>query len=146
MKLTKAERLMAAQILNTKVEKATLREHIQLEKLFNKLDAENIRLPIPPDYVNDDQQELFSKYENKKVSDIEDENDKQIIQEAMQKSRQDEMKFWANEDEETVDIEFNDEDIKKLFEFFDKDERQFPREYHKVIVDLYNKLEEVNSK
>jgi hypothetical protein len=146
MELTKTERLMAAQILNTQVEKATLREHIQLEKLFNKLDAENIRLPIPPDYVDDEHQELFSKYENKKVSDIEDENDKAIIQDAMQKARQDEMKFWSNEDKETKTIDLSDEDISKLLEFFDKDERQFPREYHQAIVDLYNKLEEVRKK
>lgn len=141
MKLTKAERLLIAQIVNIRLDNATLKDHIMLEGIYKATGAEKIRLPIPPDYVdNDEDKKLFQQYDGKQISEIEDQEHKEKLQNAIRQAREDEMKIWSNEGGDEEEVELTDEQIEVIKDFFDKDKRPFPREYHQVIIDLHDKL------
>lgn len=140
LKLAKAERLLIAQIVNIKLDSATLKDHILLEGIYKAVKPFDIKVPTPPEFVPEDKRNLFAKYENKKISDIEDADDKKVLGEAIAKSREKEMELYTSL-EKTEGFDFQDEQIKTLKDFFDKDKRTFPREYHEAIVSLYNKLE-----
>lgn len=141
MKLTKAERLLIAQIVNIRLDNATLKDHIMLEGIYKSTRADQIRLPIPPDYVEkEEDKKLFQQYDGKQISQIEEEEHKQTLQNAIRQAREDEMKIWSNEGGDEEEVELTNEQIEVIKDFFDKDKRPFPREYHQVIIDLHNKL------
>lgn len=143
MKLTRAERLLIAQIVNIKLDSATLKDHIQLEKIFNATKVSELKMPVPQDFVEkEEDKELFKKYDGIKIADIEDVEEKKIIQNAIKKSKEKEFEIFSNADseEQLVEVDLSDEDIKVIEEFYNKDKRPFSREFHKVILDLHAKL------
>lgn len=141
MKLTKAERLLIAQIVNIRLDNATLKDHIMLEDIYKATRSDQIRLPVPPDYIeNEEDKELFQQYDGQQVSQIEDEKHREKLQKAIRQAREDEMKIWSNEGGDEEEVEVTKEQIEVINDFFEKDKRPFPREYHQVIIDLHNKL------
>lgn len=140
MDLTIAERALVSQIVNVRLDNATLKDHIMLEGLYKAVKAEEIKFPNPPDYVSAEDREMFNEYEGMKIDDIENEEHRNKIQEAVKKSKADQNKIWANEGGDEVNIDFSDEQVKTLKDFFEQDKRTWPREYHKAILDLYNKI------
>ena len=142
MKLTRAERLVVARIVNIRLDSATLKDHILLEGIYRAIMPEEINMSSPLDFVeSEEDKKLFEKYDGKPVNQIEDEDHKQKVTEAIQKARAAELAVWAN-DEDGVEMNLNGEQIKTLKNFFDKDNRPFPREQHAAIVSLHDKLEE----
>jgi hypothetical protein len=140
MNLTKPERMLVSQIVNVKLDNATLKDHIMLEGVYKVVRPEDIRLPVPPDFVSEEDKEIFDKYDGMKIDSIGNEDHKIKIQEAFKKSREEQNKFWANSGEDEVEINFSDEQKKVILDFFEQDKRVWPREYHKAILDLHNKL------
>ena len=141
MKLTEAERILVGQIVNIKMEEATLREHLVLEEVYKLVDVDKIKYPVPPHFVPEEHQGLFKEYEGKKIADIEDEEAKAILQTAVRDSQAAEQKLWKNEQENLSDVNLNKEQVAALKRFYDKDQRPFPRHYHEAILSLHNKLE-----
>lgn len=139
LELAKAERLLISQIVNIKLDSATLRDHILLEGIFHAVKPLEIEIPTPPEFVPQDKKSLFEKYENQRVSDIQDEEDKKVISEAIRKSREKEMELYTNLDE-TDTFELTEEEVRTLKDFFEKDKRPFSRELHEAIISLHNKL------
>jgi hypothetical protein len=139
LELTRAERVVIGQIINIGLNQATLKDHILLEGLYKGLDLENLKMPVATDFVDPDKLELFNQYNEKKISDIEDVEHKKIIQEAMQKTRIEEMKIWTNEEPADA-FSLSDTQTDLIKSFFEKDKRPFPREYHKAIIALNEKL------
>jgi hypothetical protein len=148
MKLSMAERLLRGQIVNVKLNTATLKDHIMLESIFKDADPDSIEYPIPQNFVPDDKQELFQKYENKQIKDIEDEEDKKVLQQAMIESREAEAKIWENKEseDEQVNVKFSPDQLKVLNDFYETDKRPFPRQYHDAIVSLHDKIESKKKK
>lgn len=143
MKLTRAERLLIGQIVNIKLETATLKDHLILEGIFKATDPESIEYPNPPQFIPEEKKELFQKYENKRVGEIEDKEDQKILQEAIMKSREAEGKIWENNDpkEEWVDVKLTPDQLAVLQNFYETDKRPMPRQYHQAIVTLNDKME-----
>lgn len=142
MKLTRAERLVIARIVNIRLDSATLKDHILLEGIYRAIMPDEINLSTPLDFVeNENDRELFTKYDGQPVNQIENEDDKKVITEAIQKARMAELEVWAN-DEKPAEIDLSGEQTRTLKNFFDKDNRPFPREQHAAIVSLHDKLEE----
>ncbi len=139
LELAKAERLLIAQIVNIKLDSATLRDHILLEDIFHAVKPFEIKVPMPPDFVSREDKHLFEKYENKRLAEIEDEDHKKILSEAVRKAKEEETKLYTQLDE-TEGVEFSHEQIKTLKDFFEHDQRPFPREYHEAIISLHSKL------
>lgn len=140
MNLTRAERLLVGQIVNVKLDSATLKDHIMLEGIYKAVDPDSIDFPYPPDYVDKDDQWLFTEYEGQKIENIENEEHRQKIQEAVQKAKQSQSEIWANSGGDETEINLSEEQKKTLTDFFEQDKRSWPREYHQAIIDLYNKL------
>lgn len=140
MELTKAERVLVSQIVNIKLDEATLKDHIMLEDIYKAVNTGDIKFPNPIDYASKEDEELFSKYDGMKIDDIEDEEHRQKIQEAIRKSKEEQNKIWANEGGDEVEVNFTDDQIKVLKDFFEQDKRSWPREYHKAIYDLHSKI------
>lgn len=146
MKLTQAERLVVARIVNIRMDSATLKDHIQLEGIYKAIKPEEISLKTPLDFIEDEaDRELFEKYDGQPVNQIEDEAHKKKITEAIQKARVDELSVWANDDE-GKEVEFSVEQAQTIKNFFDKDNRPFPREHHAAIVSLHDKLQSLLEK
>jgi len=142
MKLTQAERLVIARIVNIRLDSATLKDHILLEGIYKALRPEEISFKSPLDFVDDDVKSLFEQYDGQPINKIEDEEHKKIISEAIQKAKVEELKIWSNKDEgETVKL--TDEQEKVILNFFEKDSRPFPRENHAAIVSLHEKLTKI---
>lgn len=139
VELAKAERLLVAQIVNIKLDSATLRDHILLEGIFHAVKPFEIKVPMPPDFVEEDKKYLFEEYENKKLSDIEDPEHKAALSEAVRRAKEEEIKLYSNL-EETEGIELTHEQMKTLKDFIENDKRPFPREYHEAIISLNSKL------
>jgi hypothetical protein len=146
MKLTTAERMLIGQIVNIKLNSATLREHIRLEAIFKEAKVDEVKLPFPQDFVSDEQKELFDKYNNMRVDEIKDEKDQIVIKEAIIKSNQEREKVWTNTDGNDMNINLTNEDIDILKGFFNSDQRKFPKDYHTAILSLHKKLEDKKSK
>ena len=142
MKLTTAERHLIAQIVNIKLNTATLREHIRLEAIYQAADPENAPLPIPIDFVEESQKELFSKYENQRVADIKNKDDQKIIRDAITKSNAARDVIFQNDEKPEFEAKFSEDDVQVLKQFYDTDSRSFPRQYHKAILSLNSKLHE----
>lgn len=141
MKLTRAERLLAAQIVNIKLDNATLKDHIMLEGVYKAAKSDQIRLPVPPDYIEDEEdKKLFKQYDGRQISEIEDKDHKEKLQKAIRQAREDEMKIWSNEGGDEEEVEFTTDQVETLKDFFENDKRPFPREYHQAIIDLHSKL------
>jgi hypothetical protein len=142
LELIATERLLVGQIVNIRLDSATLRDHIKLESIFDKVESDKVKIPVPPDYVPEEKKELFKKYENQQINSITDENDKREIQDAIQKARKDEALFWEGEfNPDPKEVEFEDWQLQIVKDFFEKDQRPFPRVYHKAILSLAEKLE-----
>jgi hypothetical protein len=139
LSLTRAERVVISQIVSMGLNNATLKEHLLYDKMYTSIDIENIDVPVASDFVKPEEVELFEKYNKKPISEIEDPDHKKIIQEAMQKQRQEEAKMWANE-EEALNFDLSADMVSALKKFFEQDKRPFPREYHQAIVSLNGKL------
>ena len=120
MKLTIAERVLIGQIINVKMSSATLKEHIRLETIFKAVDVENAKLPAAIDYVEEDQKELFKKYDGQQIASIKDKEAAEILQEAMKNSAIDREKIWANEEEADFNAELSNEDLAILRNFFER--------------------------
>lgn len=148
MKLTRAERLLIGQIVNIKLDTATLKDHIMLESIFKAADPDGIKYPAPSDFVPEEKKELFQKYENKRVGEIEDKEHQKVLQEAMVKFREVESKIWENEDpeDEWADVKLNPEQLAVIQNHYDTDRRPFPRQYHGAIVSLNDKLQNMKKK
>lgn len=142
MKLTTAERHLIAQIVNIKLNTATLREHIRLEAIYQAADPENAKLPIPMDFVEESQKELFTKYENQRVTDIKNEDDQKIIRDAITKSNAARDAIFQNDEKPEFEAKFSEDDVQVLKQFYDTDSRSFPRQYHQAILSLHSKLKE----
>lgn len=143
MKLTRAERLLIGQIVNVKLDTATLKDHLMLEGIFRAVDPDGIKFPNAPDFVPKDKQELFQSYNGKQIRDIENPEHQKILQKAVMAAKEEESKIWSNEDpeEEQMDIKFKPEQITSLKNFYETDRRPIPRQYHLAIVSLNDKLE-----
>jgi len=139
VELTRAERIVLSQAVNIGLNSATLRDHILLEGIYKSLDIENMKVPIVLDYVSPEEAELFHKYDGKAVSEIENEDHKKLIQEAMHKQKADEAKMFDNE-EQGESFDLSKDQIDMLKRFFETDKRPFRREYHSAIVALNGKL------
>lgn len=139
MNLTQAERIVVARIVNIRLDSATLKDHILLEGIYKAIRPDEVSLKTPLDFVDEDMRPLFEQYDGKPVNDIEDEEHKRIITEAIQKARVEELTMWANEDE-GEEIELSSEQAGIVISFFEKDNRPFPRENHAAIVSLHEKL------
>jgi hypothetical protein len=141
LNLTLAERILIGQIVNIRLDSATLRDHILLEGVFKAVDASDIKLPIPPDFVPEEKRELFKQYDNKPVTEIADEEDRKLIQEAIIKARTEEAKIWEEtDDNEVLLLELSSFQLDTIREFFEKDKRPFPKNFHKAILTLSEKL------
>lgn len=140
MKLTIAERLLIGQIVNVKLNSATLREHIRLKAIYDAADPDGTPLPIPIDFVDEEFKDLFEKYNNKRIDDIEDKDHQKILRNAMMKSNEARNKIWLNDDQADFVAKFSDDDIQMLKNFYDNDKRTFPRQYHKAILSLNEKI------
>jgi hypothetical protein len=140
MKLTRAERLLVGQIVNVKLDSATLKDHIMLEGIYKAVNPDSIDFPYPPQFVDKENEELFNQYEGQKIDSIENEEHKQIIQEAIRKSKEAQSEIWANQGGDEEEIDLSDEQKKTLLDFFEQDKRSWPREYHQAIIDLHGKL------
>ena len=143
MKLTRAERLLIGQVVNIKLDGATLKDHLVLEGIFKVVDPDSIEYPAPPNFIPENKKELFQKYENKRISEIEDKEDQKVLQKAIMDSREAESKIWENKDleEEWVEIRLTPDQMAVLKNFYETDKRPFPRQYHDAIVTLDDKLE-----
>jgi len=139
MKLTRAERLIITRIVNIRMDSATLKDHIVLEGIYKATKPEEIKIKSMIDYVDGEQKKLFEQYDGKPINSIENEEHKKIISEAIQKARVEELEVFSNKDE-GEEIHLVSEQVGVLKDFFDKDKRPFPREYHTAIVSLYEKL------
>lgn len=148
MKLSRAERLLIGQIVNIKLEQATLKDHIMLESIFKVVNPDSIEYPKPPDFIPEEKRELFQKYENKRVGEIEDKEDQKMLQEAIMKSREAESAIWENDDpeKEWVEIQLKPEQLAILSNFYETDRRPFPRQYHQAIIALNGKLDSKKKK
>jgi len=143
MKLTQAERLVITRIVNIRLDSATLKDHILLEGIYKVVQPEKVSLKSPLDFVDDDMKPLFEQYDGQPVNKIENEEHRKIITEAIQRARVEELKIWSNKDEGEK-IELTDEQEKVILNFFEKDNRPFPRENHAAIVSLHEKLTKIN--
>jgi hypothetical protein len=140
MKLTRAERLVIARIVNVKMsESLTLKDHILLEQIWKVTRPEEVSLRVPIDFVKEDEKDLFAKYDGQAINSIENEEHKRIISEAVQRARILEVEVFSNKDE-GEEIQLTNEHIRILKEFYDKDKRPFPKEYHVAILGLHEKL------
>jgi len=137
--LTNAERVLIGQMINISMNAATLKDHIILEGIYGAVEIETLKMPIATDFVKPEEVDLFAQYNGKPISEIENEEHRKTIQEAMQKQRVEEMKMWAN-DGPGSEINFSNEQLEMIKKFFEQDKRPFPREYHKAIVALHGKL------
>lgn len=141
MKLNKAERFLIGQIVNIKMGSASLRDHIRLEKIFKAADPDSIILSTPEDFVPADKKELFAKYDGKDLKEIEDKDDQAVLRDAILKTNEERAKVWNDESEGDFEAKFSTEDIIILKDFYEKDQRTFPKQYHAAILTLSNKLE-----
>ena len=139
MKLTRAERLIVSRIINIRLDSATLKDHILLEGIYKSVKPEEVKVRTPLDFVDENQKEFFQQYDGKPINSIENEEHKKIISEAIHKARIEELEIFKNE-EEGEEFNLNGEQIGILVDFFEKDKRPFPREYHAAIVSLHGKL------
>lgn len=140
MKLTRAERLLVGQIVNVKLDSATLKDHIMLEGIYKAANPDDIDFPYPYHFLNKEDINLFDQYEGQKIDDIENEEDRQKIRNAIQKSKESQSEIWANQGGDEEEIDLSDEQKKTLLDFFEQDKRSWPREYHQAIIDLHGKL------
>jgi len=139
MKLNQAERLVIVRIVNIQLNSATLKDHILLEGIYKALKPEKISLKTPLDFVDDDMRSLFEQYDGKPVNNIKDEKHRKIITEAIQKARVEELKVWSSKDE-GEEVKLTSEQLGIINDFFERDNRPFPRENHAAIVSLHEKL------
>lgn len=142
MKLTEPERLLIAHIINLKLDNSTLKEHILLERIYKKVNPDEIKLPSILDLVeNETQRELIEKYDGVKIGDIEDKEHRLIIQDLMKRLKESELKFWSNQEKDNIlNVDLTKEEVNLINNIIEVDKRPFPREFHKVIIDLVNKL------
>jgi len=142
VKLTAAERILIANIVGFQLERASLKEHLMLDSVYEKIDVENIPIPTPLDFLeNKDDAILFEKYNNKPISEIEDEHEREIVKNALDASKDAEQRIYENnQKEETLEVGLDDDEVDVLNTFFDKDKRPFSRQFHQAIVDLHKKL------
>ena len=142
LKLTRAERILLFQIVNVKLDMATLRDHLMLEKIYNSIDAEGAQKELPRaiDFAKEEDKPIFEKYDGIRISDIEDQKEQAIIVEALTKAREKENEIWSNAEDPDFVVKFEDDQIKIINDFFEKDKRTWPRNYHKAIISLHEKL------
>ena len=140
IQLTRAERMLLFQIVNVKLDSATLRDHILLERIYNAVDIESIGFPKPADFASEEEAKLFEQYDGVMVNKIENEEHKAIIVEALRKAREKENEIWDNEEDPDFSIKLENDQKAIIKDFFDKDKRTWPRNYHKAIISLNNKL------
>lgn len=139
MKLTQAERLVVSNIVNIRLDKATLKDHILLEGIYKAVRPAEIALKNALDFVKDEEKELFEKYNGMPINNIPDEDHKKLITEAIQMARVEELSIYLNEDE-GEEIDLTKEQAAVIEDFFEKDKREFPREQHSAIVGLHDKI------
>jgi len=140
MNLTIAERLLIGQIVNVRLNSASLGEHIKLESIYKTVDPDSVSLPFPLDYVNEEQKLLFEKYDRMQIDDIENKDHQEILRNAMIKSNEERNRIWNNGDKSNFEVNLTKDEIVILKEFYDSDKRTFPKQYHKAILSLYGKI------
>jgi len=140
MKLTVAERALMSQIINIKLDNATLKDHIMLEGIYKAVKADNIEFPMPPDFVDEEDKQIFKDYDGMKIDEIENEEHKQKVQEAVKKSREEQNKIWANRGGNEIEVNLSEAQVAIMRDFFEQDKRTWPRDYHKAILDLHEKI------
>ena len=139
MQLTTAERLVVGRIVNIRLDSATLKDHILLEGIYKAIRPDEISMPTPLDFVDDDMRELFEQYDGQPVNSIKDEEHKKIITEAIQKARVEELKVWSNDDE--------GEEIELLSLLIEKYEQEhYPIEAPNPIEAIKFRMEQMNLK
>jgi 6-pyruvoyl-tetrahydropterin synthase len=116
-----------------------LKDHILLEGIYKTIAPDEVSLKTPLDFVKEEEKELFEKYDGKPINEIEDEGHKKAITEAIQKARVAELEVFANK-EKGKEIDLSEEQVGVVKDFFEKDRRPFPREYHAAIIGLHEKL------